>query len=470
MSTSPWSILQIEPTHDERAIKRAYAKLIRGIDQEAEPGAYQRVREAYEAALAEARTKAKAPPASTSNPEIFDTAKTRGFMDVFVNALDIHYTLGTTGKVLIDYTIPSPSKGGNAGYSAPLENWIHPTQVYAKHPEHGSGSIFFQSSKSLSATVRHLAETIAQALVEEGEEAAVARLNEIMSRPDMVSIDMSWELEGYLLEILAMGDGLPVKLARAAAETFHWSSHENPFKYHDQHGQIHAWVMSVLARLRAREQIVSYGAKPRKTKWEEVENTLFSAFDKARIRKLNSSSQQRKYATRLIKFALSQEYHPYEQPIPSETIEWWAHNTMELHEHNNKSHNPLVFILPALIFMAIIVIKNGWQFRQSAHPSSMDFLDRLNEQQHRSQPVRDRLNTPYQEAHSHAARPEPFRINEDESSQAFRERLYRIQKQEDGKDSQPDPQRIKLTQPEESDEAFRKRLYRIRPEALNTPE
>jgi hypothetical protein len=48
--TDIWSILGIEATGDERAIKRAYAKRLKIISPEADPAGYMQLREAYEVA------------------------------------------------------------------------------------------------------------------------------------------------------------------------------------------------------------------------------------------------------------------------------------------------------------------------------------------------------------------------------------------------------------------------------------
>lgn len=54
-----WEILQIEPTCDERAVRRAYASQARIYNPEENPQEFLRVREAYEAALAYARERAE---------------------------------------------------------------------------------------------------------------------------------------------------------------------------------------------------------------------------------------------------------------------------------------------------------------------------------------------------------------------------------------------------------------------------
>ena len=49
-----WQILGIEPTDDERAIKRAYAKQLKTTRPDDDAAAYQRLREAFDYALAAA--------------------------------------------------------------------------------------------------------------------------------------------------------------------------------------------------------------------------------------------------------------------------------------------------------------------------------------------------------------------------------------------------------------------------------
>ena len=49
---SCWHILNIAPTNDERAIKRAYAKLLKTTRPDDDAEGYQRLREAFDEALA----------------------------------------------------------------------------------------------------------------------------------------------------------------------------------------------------------------------------------------------------------------------------------------------------------------------------------------------------------------------------------------------------------------------------------
>src|SRR5690348_2246764 len=50
-----WQMLGIEPTGDRQAIRRAYARCLKQLDPDQNPEAFQRLRFAYEAALAGAQ-------------------------------------------------------------------------------------------------------------------------------------------------------------------------------------------------------------------------------------------------------------------------------------------------------------------------------------------------------------------------------------------------------------------------------
>ncbi len=60
--TDPWEALGIAPTHDPREVRRAYSKLLKAIDVEAEPERFVALREAFEHATALANM-AEIPPA-----------------------------------------------------------------------------------------------------------------------------------------------------------------------------------------------------------------------------------------------------------------------------------------------------------------------------------------------------------------------------------------------------------------------
>ena len=61
-----WDILEIAPTEDVLAIRRAYAACLKKLDVEKDPGGFIRLRQAYEAALA-----APAPSPPEENTQSF---------------------------------------------------------------------------------------------------------------------------------------------------------------------------------------------------------------------------------------------------------------------------------------------------------------------------------------------------------------------------------------------------------------
>ncbi|CAN0455625.1 unnamed protein product, partial [Ectocarpus fasciculatus] len=54
-SDYPWKDLEIDKTDDKRTIKRAYTKILKTIDVEANPQAFIALREAYDYALGPAQ-------------------------------------------------------------------------------------------------------------------------------------------------------------------------------------------------------------------------------------------------------------------------------------------------------------------------------------------------------------------------------------------------------------------------------
>ncbi|HTU63682.1 MAG TPA: hypothetical protein VMF89_34700, partial [Polyangiales bacterium] len=64
-----WRLLQIDPTHDARAIKTAYARLLRGTRPDDDAAAYQALREAYDRALDWAKRSAIEPAPALDAPE-----------------------------------------------------------------------------------------------------------------------------------------------------------------------------------------------------------------------------------------------------------------------------------------------------------------------------------------------------------------------------------------------------------------
>ncbi|MCG8392447.1 MAG: RDD family protein [Pseudomonadales bacterium] len=62
---TPWTLLQIDPTDDSRAIKRAYAKQLKQHRPDQDPQGFQRLHQAYKQAMAMAEREQQDPPVSS---------------------------------------------------------------------------------------------------------------------------------------------------------------------------------------------------------------------------------------------------------------------------------------------------------------------------------------------------------------------------------------------------------------------
>jgi len=66
---NPWAILAIEPTREEREIKRAYTRKLREHPPETDPDGFKALRSAYESALFFARLGSEAVPTRATSPD-----------------------------------------------------------------------------------------------------------------------------------------------------------------------------------------------------------------------------------------------------------------------------------------------------------------------------------------------------------------------------------------------------------------
>jgi hypothetical protein len=105
-TAADWSALGIEPTGETEAIRRAYRTQLRTVGPETDPDGFQRLRAAYETALASCKPTPATPPADTGTVDI----------DRFVTLLGAHRAAGDeSGAIaLIDRTRSAHPPGSGA--------------------------------------------------------------------------------------------------------------------------------------------------------------------------------------------------------------------------------------------------------------------------------------------------------------------------------------------------------------------
>lgn len=103
---SPWKRLQLEPSNDVKAIRRAYAQQLKRYHPEEDPEGYQQLRQAYEQIMTEIKTQAVySPPFSEpQEEEDFQDTNIREDHNYDVNDTDI---LNTTNNIKEPITPPS---------------------------------------------------------------------------------------------------------------------------------------------------------------------------------------------------------------------------------------------------------------------------------------------------------------------------------------------------------------------------
>jgi len=100
-----WEELGIVPTADPKAIRRAYAGRLRSLDPDRDPAAFQRLRQAFEAALSQAERPARAAPQATREPRLnplTPKSDSKPTPPLRVIAPSHHRTSGENRSLLID--------------------------------------------------------------------------------------------------------------------------------------------------------------------------------------------------------------------------------------------------------------------------------------------------------------------------------------------------------------------------------
>jgi hypothetical protein len=90
---SPWKRLQLEPTHDAKAIRRAYAQQLKRYHPEEDPEGYQQLRQAYEQIMTDIKTQAVYSPPFSEPQEEEDFQN----IDILNNASDMDDQENTDG-------------------------------------------------------------------------------------------------------------------------------------------------------------------------------------------------------------------------------------------------------------------------------------------------------------------------------------------------------------------------------------
>ncbi|MFL9998926.1 YiiG family protein [Paraburkholderia sediminicola] len=214
----PWyfTLLGIDPTPDVRSIKRAYAVELKKIDQERQREAFERLRGAYELALAWN-------DAEDEDNEAEDEAKPVA-PPVRVEARVLEPQVSATTPVMVAH---SPFAPGSVPPRTDAD------AVNANAIDLRTAAV--QEQAALDEWVRRLCVP--------GLDAATRMLDAALSDLRLIHLDAKSRLEARVLEYLRHGDGPNADLFDAAADRFDWRGDALRFGTADANG---LWVAAVL--------------------------------------------------------------------------------------------------------------------------------------------------------------------------------------------------------------------------------
>jgi len=314
----PWSILSIEPTREKQEIKKAYARLLKTIDQKQDPKAFQTLREAYDQAL-------------RYSEYINQTAadvNTEKFAD---KRADSHV------PDIADTETPDSEDVGE-------EN--HKGKNIPESPQSNTEQYLFCLHKTLT---------------EGDEQAAILELQSFISGDHLESLDVRYDFEGALLLIVNSLDSMPIEFARYLIKAFAWQPHDNPFRYDRRFNYAYSYFMSSVQRYEAREHIKNNYANSSLEGIDTVGEIIFSPFDEKALNRMAESPPLRQTAHRLLKYTLFQRYPDDVNPVDYRTFAWWDKNVEELYEppakpqpnQSTRSHPPFFLY----IFLVVIMLQ-----------------------------------------------------------------------------------------------------------------
>lgn len=276
-----WEVLQLAATPDTKAIKKAYARLLVKYNPEIDATGYQRLREALDQALEEARWLSQTENEPTPDFEIVDTT---------------------------------------------AQNLDAPPELLLEHTEEDSP----EAAPNLPPTVEQAVTQIFALLTHQGLEAACANFRYWACHPALQSIDSHHEFETRLLQSFYYGDSPCRPLLLEIAEHFLWSLNDNPFRNHPHLGYAYQATMLILEQAKFERALLQAYPGITRESWEQAAPALFSAFSPEILSRIAESGTHRQVVTLALHFFSEYRYHPEFCPVTPENKLWWQENVLAL--------------------------------------------------------------------------------------------------------------------------------------------
>jgi hypothetical protein len=310
-----WEILNIQPTTDVKAIRSAYAKLLRDNNPEDKPEAYQQIREAYDEALDYARY--------ADEDERYETPPNIEFSQPVFTEQDIspQANTGSLDKTETN-NIPDP-------WSVPKPE-LSPEQEMDRIME----------------------------LYHEGmENEALQDFRSLLGENRFFSIDAKMALEHIVIDAFFASPVIPPALVQQANTYFGWNGGESVSYSQFNSGPMHYHLMTILEGAKIGdpyyllkeivfERFKDHSPNQQWHHWRYIAPVLFKPVDEKLMDNINRPPLTRKFFNEFLEFA---EDYCDDLPLPplhDSVLQWWRQNAStrtQRKQYNTVKYNPVQY-------------------------------------------------------------------------------------------------------------------------------
>jgi hypothetical protein len=235
-----WQELGIAPTAEVREIRRAYAQRLRHTHPEDDPDGFQRLRAAYESALAAATSEVSAGAAPAGPPLPDETLRPLPVRGTGRTVEEKHHTVDVVAEaffaadtdarlvaeseeqrreeIVWHEETEASSRRLEESRERPFDTFESPSDVVPLEEQHE------RDARPELAEVNELSQHMLEALRAGHESGAIACLRQLVAHPQLVHLEYRWQYEGWLLSsLMQLTANPPAGFMQVASRFFGWT-------------------------------------------------------------------------------------------------------------------------------------------------------------------------------------------------------------------------------------------------------
>lgn len=280
-----WNKLDIKPTDDKRAIRKAYAVLLKVTSPEDDAQAYQSLREAYQSALSEAE---------------------------YIKQDDEDTISDTASKVQYSYSF------SGSGYSESSYRTIENKESDADAYSFSQNDLTEEPLDPQAAAI----ERLFLQLQYSDQQITIKEFTNIVEAPDNQSLDKQYTVEGEMLFGFQGCEIIPHEFLLAVGDHYNWINDNNPFQYDDQYEHVYRTVNYRYRYVKSRVGLVRRFREITDEQWSQFDPVLLGYFQPCDLDEIYDSELY--YPFDQIMFYINKinnEINVYQ--YPQALIDWW---------------------------------------------------------------------------------------------------------------------------------------------------